>query len=79
MKPEEGIEGVLDKILQEPLIDGLPAKMRQWVGEHRPQEAKELKELIRTYRTNHCKEYRSTRLGSQERTTPKEDIKKIRV
>ena len=69
LKPEEGIEGVLDKILQEALIDGLPAKTRQWVGKHRPQEAKELIELIRTYRTYHRKEYRF----DQTRITGKDD------
>ena len=42
LKPEEGVEGVLDKILREALIDRLPAEMRQWVGEHQPQEAKQL-------------------------------------
>ena len=29
LEPEEGVEGVFDKILREALIDGLPVEMRQ--------------------------------------------------
>ena len=44
---------MLDKVLVEGALEGLPSRMRIWIGEKYPQNLEEMSDLGQTYRAYH--------------------------
>ena len=49
LKPEEGLEQMVDKVAMEAVLDGLPRDMKMWINRQRPSGVDGLVSLMQTY------------------------------
>ena len=65
--PENGRQQMLDKVLVEGALEGLPNRMCIWIGEKHPQNLKEMFDLAQTYSAYHGTERNEVESSRRDR------------
>ena len=73
LKPDEGVDQVMDKIAVEQFVNGLPQELRVWVASHNPKKPADVAELIEAYDSGHARVNVEKTKFSTPRPTPTRD------
>ena len=55
LRPDDGVDVILNKVAVQQLINGLPNEVKVWVALRNPETPAAVAELIETYDSAHCR------------------------